>query len=524
MLEVPQRLVQTPRTSSTSLISRDSIPSTTLLYHRAQKRMMVQRYNDNNNVYPNDREKSAPVLLLNRVMRRNKSWYLVICYMYVLCGYSTRHCLALTSSSPSRASLRIKYQVQNEDTKFSYEETLEALKVYYAYHGNLVLPRRYIIPEDLRVSNDVDGLYKLRFPEQFKHVDLARYVYNLKWWQQNVSGHPERVAELNKMNFIWTRIQDEWNLVVEALCTYVSENGTTAVPYSFYVPHEKVWPIETWGLPLGKIVYRIRSRGDFVRGREDRVRQLNMLGFVWDLKEHAFFKFYKALKFYGKNVHNWQEHKIIRVPSTYVVPNKQVSGVQWPKDLHGYPLGAKCQAIRQKEIYVKENPERKMLLESIGFQWSGNSDLGWLKTIHAAAIYSQIHNRVLDVPYKFVVPSPPDKGSPMNEDQQDAMEYCDNFGCYEDWVWPEYLWGFKLGQRLKDVRVKRAYLKGDTARSRIAQLNALGFVWDPKRGRKSNNDLLQTAVSKRLASVERVKVDQTTENSEQARSIFSFPP
>ena len=48
----------------------------------------------------------------------------------------------------------------------------------------------------------------------------------------------------------------------------------------------------------------------------------------------------------------------------------------------------------------------------------------------------------------------------------------------------EYLWGFPLGQRLKDVRLKGAYLKGGSNQERRRQLDALGFVWKPKRGRK----------------------------------------
>ena len=52
------------------------------------------------------------------------------------------------------------------------------------------------------------------------------------------------------------------------------------------------------------------------------------------------------------------------------------------------------------------------------------------------------------------------------------------------WKLTEYLWGLPLGQRLKDVRLKNRYLTGKNAASRKAQLNALGFVWNPKRGRR----------------------------------------
>jgi hypothetical protein len=52
----------------------------------------------------------------------------------------------------------------------------------------------------------------------------------------------------------------------------------------------------------------------------------------------------------------------------------------------------------------------------------------------------------------------------------------------------EPLWGFPLGQRLKDVRLKGAHLKSEKlANARRAQLDALGFVWQPKRGRRKRS-------------------------------------
>ena len=52
----------------------------------------------------------------------------------------------------------------------------------------------------------------------------------------------------------------------------------------------------------------------------------------------------------------------------------------------------------------------------------------------------------------------------------------------------ETLWSFPLGQRLKDIRLKGAYLSNpETSRSRKAQLDALGFVWEPKRGRRKRS-------------------------------------
>ncbi len=48
----------------------------------------------------------------------------------------------------------------------------------------------------------------------------------------------------------------------------------------------------------------------------------------------------------------------------------------------------------------------------------------------------------------------------------------------------EYLWEFPLGQRLRDIRLKGYYLRGKQAPVRKRQLDALGFVWKPQRGRR----------------------------------------
>lgn len=103
------------------------------------------------------------------------------------------------------------------------------------------------------------------------------------------------------------------------------------------------------------------------------------------------------------------------------------------------------------------------------FRFSGNTASNWNQVIHAAAIYSKMHGRILDVPSSFIVPSPPG-GNLL--DTGDA------------WPWPDHLSGLKLGQRLKDVRLKGTYLKGQDRHIRKAQLDTLGFVWNPKRGRR----------------------------------------
>jgi hypothetical protein len=363
----------------------------------------------------------------------------------------------------------------------------------------------------------------------------------MKWWSHHVSKQPERVYELNQLGFVWERLQTNWNLVLEALVVYKDIYGHVRVPTSFVVPipqkgeeeytkleegevqcqerSRHVWPKSTWGIPLGNCVHRIRTRGDFLRGEDtvfSRRRQLDALGFVWDVGELAFEKFYHALTLYKdleveqvdvnyeisggstssssvSSVSGGKRRRILKVKSSFVVPSgeyvskKVNSSIQsmknpWPKELWGYPLGAKCTAVRQKELYIKNQPARQKRLQDLGFQRHGNAALGWFEVMHAAAIYSRMHGRVLDVPINFVVPHPPESSAAV-------------YGpCLRDmvldgeWPWPENLCGLPLGQRLKDVRLKGRYLKNPKyAEARRQQLDALGFVWNPKRGRRKRS-------------------------------------
>jgi len=324
----------------------------------------------------------------------------------------------------------------------------------------------------------------------------------MKWWSSNVASKPERVYELNQLEFVWERLQPEYNLCLEALIAYKSIYGHVQVPASFVVPYEnnekemkRQWSKATWGIPLGNCVHRIRSRGDFLSHDEtawSRRRQLENLGFVWDVSEFAFEKFLLAVRYYAKLEDRYRGkgiHRAIRVKSTFVVPSGNKESNLWPEALWGFPLGVKCSAVRQKGLYIKDHPRRQKALQDIGFPLSGNAQHSWLEVVHAAAIYSKMHGRVLDVPIHFVVPSPPCSSS----DESCIIPYGDDGA----WPWPQTLWGLPLGQRLKDVRLKCRYLtNAETASSRRAQLDALGFVWQPKRGRRKRSlggDIVSTS-------------------------------
>ena len=88
-------------------------------------------------------------------------------------------------------------------------------------------------------------------------------------------------------------------------------------------------------------------------------------------------------------------------------------------------MGARSKAVRQKQIFVKNHPERLKILANLGFHAGGNDSLSWLEVVHAAAVYSQIHGRNLDVPQSFVVPKP------LEKDETSGVT-----GSDDAWPWP----------------------------------------------------------------------------------------
>jgi len=318
------------------------------------------------------------------------------------------------SSQSSRIIEKVGLGPSRKGISLPYSLIIKALRVYHENHSNLILPRRYVLPE----STD--------YPKELAGIDLAATVYDMKWWQRHVKHKPDRVAELNKLGFVWERLQPEWNLVLEGLVTYESIYKNLLVPSKFVVPHDdKSWPKATWGLALGNCVYRIRNRGDFLGGYSawSRRDQLDSIGFVWDTNLHKFELFCKALQFYSKieiQDNDLQRVSAMRVPSKFVIPDNDDN---WPKDLWGYKLGEKCTAVRQKQLYIKGHPERLKILADIGFYIGGNDALSWLEVVHAAAVYSQMNGRKLDVPSNFVVPAPP-------------KHVLDSVDSEQSWKWP----------------------------------------------------------------------------------------
>ena len=70
------------------------------------------------------------------------------------------------------------------------------------------------------------------------------------------------------------------------------------MPYDFVVPSEAPWPEDAWGINLGTRLASIRNQENYVKGRPDRVAELNRMGFIWNIYEEQWQRILKSLHVY----------------------------------------------------------------------------------------------------------------------------------------------------------------------------------------------------------------------------------
>ena len=158
------------------------------------------------------------------------------------------------SSDDDRIEVKVdqKNTFQNYESN-SYDSGLQVLKAFFNIHGHLVIPRSYEVPFSkgrcvplskhdimlILVSIIIDlnhQLFETDFPEEWHGAKLARHIYSMQWWQKHIASNSTRVAQLNEIDFIWGRLQPQWNIFMEAMSHYYRLHGDAKVPVSFAIP------------------------------------------------------------------------------------------------------------------------------------------------------------------------------------------------------------------------------------------------------------------------------------------------
>lgn len=155
--------------------------------------------------------------------------------------------------------------------------------------------------------------------------------------------------------------------VYEALKVYrdeVQPIGPLVVPVEFTIPDEDPWPENVRGLPLGRSIQKVRSKS-YLKENAAAEEKLKALGFQTNSKMAAndirFQNVCIALKRY-KEIYG-----DLLVPQPFEIP---ADTQDWPKETWGLRLGARVNGIRSQGTFIKSNPERREILDEIGFVWT----------------------------------------------------------------------------------------------------------------------------------------------------------
>jgi hypothetical protein len=271
---------------------------------------------------------------------------------------------------------------------------------------------------------------------------------------------PERIAQLDAIDFCWDPYNELWDKRVAELVAYKEVNGDCTV--------------STENGILGRWCIAVRANRNRGELSSERIAQLDALGVCWDLRDA-----------------HWDK-KI-----TELLAYKEVNGDCNVPSTTG-PLGSWCGTVRQSRRQGKISPERIAQLDAMGFCWDILADF-WNEKIIELVAYKEV-NGDCNVPTengalgtwcahlrRFYSKG---KLTPKRIAHLEAIGFCwDPIETARDKRVAELVAYKKahgdcnvpaasgpLGAWCNSTRRRR--IKGMLSAERIAQLDAIGFCWD----------------------------------------------
>ncbi|KAF0743473.1 hypothetical protein Ae201684P_020070 [Aphanomyces euteiches] len=325
-----------------------------------------------------------------------------------------------------------------------WEENIEALHIYKAIHGNLIVPNFYKVKEG-----------DTQWPQKFWGKKLGYVVRAMRTRQDTMD--PVRRDILNSMGFVWNTSRAKWERNLLALETYKVIYRNLLMKQSFVVPdQDPAWPKDTWNMKLGLLVYSCRRTKDDLP--PEIYDALNAMGFVWKVRDKgtgpgqppifSMSKQYEILEILQAQQKLQGHTKFTTLPRTFKVP----SSSEWPQHLHGCIVETskfrKAYRMCLLDALVVDQ------LDKLGFVWNDNQHQ-WSLTMEALRTFKKIYGQV-EVPHVFEVPE-------------------------DDPEWPVHLWRMKLGGKVGSIRSRQTELTLEQRQ----ELDALDFVWDSKKLRQN---------------------------------------
>lgn len=230
---------------------------------------------------------------------------------------------------------------------FIWNRYFEKAKEYYEQHGDLYVPKDYIV-DGLKL-----GIWILRMRRA--QADRRETVVT-----------PEKKAKLDSIGMVWNPLSEQWERNYLEAMNYFNEHGNLYMDIKYMT--------ET-GFKLGYWISRLRHKKDELS--EEQVSRLNRIGMVWDTEQYRFDEGLVHAKKY------FTQHGDLKVPVKYVCDD-------------GYTLGLWINLKRRLYAGGKLSDENIAALEQLGISWNPTADQ-WQAMYNEAKRYYD-ENGNLDVP------------------------------------------------------------------------------------------------------------------------------
>ena len=112
-----------------------------------------------------------------------------------------------------------------------WQRILKSLHVYKELHGDLEVPYDFVVPSEAPWPEDAWGI---TLGTRLADIRSTGECY--------VKDRPDRVAELNRMGFIWDVNEEQWQRILKSLHVYKELHGDLEVPYELWCRQRRRGP------------------------------------------------------------------------------------------------------------------------------------------------------------------------------------------------------------------------------------------------------------------------------------------
>ena len=240
------------------------------------------------------------------------------------------------------------------------------------------------------------------------------------------------------LKYVTDRLTMTWEDYYELAKAYYEKNGNLLIPRDFKTING--YEFDNNGVKLGSWLANQRNayfgRGTYAKPSEDRIKQLEDIGMIWDVNDSKWERAYELAKAYYEHYGN------SLIPKRFKTKN----GVDY--DENGFALGhwilGQRNAYFRRGHHAKQSEEQIKQLEDIEMVWDV-IDSKWERAYELAKAYYEHYDNLL-IPGEFKT--------------KNGVDYDED--------------GFRLGIWLANQRSKATKLSEE----KIKQLKDIGMVWD----------------------------------------------